>query len=180
MTSTGRVATATLVAMLAMGRPAGAQTAAIDVDIRDYAGLSQDLLRDVRSDVSAIFHQAGVDITWGAGGFTVLIVSREMARTLRQDPRQMGFTPMGTGVRLTYILDGRIDEVVAAYRAEKTGIMAAAIVHELGHLMLRAHAHAPGGIMRAFWNEADFLRATKGTLVFPPYQAKDLRKSLTQ
>ena len=77
------------------------------------------------------------------------------------------------------MVDGPIEGACAVYRADKAAILAAAIAHELGHLLLPPHAHAPAGIMRADWNASDFARASTGNLFFMDSQAKELRKSLS-
>jgi hypothetical protein len=161
----------------AMAKPASAQTPSIEVWIQDRVGLPPAFLHDVEVNVTGIFRQAGVTTVWnGRPEFSVIILSAEMAAQLHQIPERMGFA--ASGAHIAYVVDTRIGSAVVTYKVDKAQVMAAVIAHELGHLLLPTHAHAPAGIMRADWNATDFGRATLGSLFFMPQQAEDLRKSL--
>ena len=45
-------------------------------------------------------------------------------------------------------------------------ILASAIAHEVGHLLLPDGRHSPEGLMRACWTRDDFHRANQGQLRF--------------
>lgn len=171
---------AVVVATVASARPAVAQTATISVDIRDYAGNSPSVLRDVHANLAQILERAGVTtVSAGAPRYTVNIVSAEMARVLDKNDEWMGFVPVGAGGRIVYVLDARIEGLSAMYRVDKAAVLAAVIAHELGHLILPPHAHSAYGVMRPDWNETDFRVVDQGAMQFPRSQAKQLCKSLT-
>jgi len=54
-------------------------------------------------------------------------------------------------------------------------VLAYAMAHEMGHLMLPAPAHAASGIMRADWNGDDFRHIADGSLAFTPEQARAMQ-----
>jgi hypothetical protein len=166
-------------AMVTGTRSVCAQGPTLVLDVQNRAGISAALLQDVETGVTRIFREAGITVVWGGPHpLTVMVISSAMAAEMHQVPERMGFAP-GPGSREAYVVEGRIEAACISYRANRSGILAAAIAHELGHLLLPPHAHAPTGIMRADWNESDFARASAGHFFFMPSQSKELRRSLT-
>jgi hypothetical protein len=166
--------------MVTLVRPASAQAASLQIHIQDRVGLSAAALHDVEANVTSIFRHAGVTTVWTGGPqFSIIIVSADIAAQMHQSPEgeRMGFAPRG-GSHVAYVIETRIKWAAVTYRADKTAVMAAAIAHELGHLLLPPHAHGPVGIMRADWNATDFSRASAGQLLFRPDEAKEMRQSL--
>lgn len=54
-------------------------------------------------------------------------------------------------------------------------VLAYAMAHEMGHLLLPFPAHADAGIMRPDWNGDDLRHMANGSLQFTPAQAAALR-----
>jgi len=46
------------------------------------------------------------------------------------------------------------------------------MAHEIGHLLIGSHAHAPWGIMAAKWHDQELRRLEMGTLFFSAEQEK--------
>jgi hypothetical protein len=57
-------------------------------------------------------------------------------------------------------------------------VMAHAIAHELGHLLLGSDSHFGIGIMRAKWGPEEVRRMAKGDLLFRPEQAAIMKANL--
>ena len=55
-------------------------------------------------------------------------------------------------------------------------MLACAIAHELGHLLLPVRTHAPAGLMRACWSRDEFHRAEQGQLTFLPEEVARIRE----
>jgi hypothetical protein len=55
-------------------------------------------------------------------------------------------------------------------------VLAYAVAHEIGHLLLGDQAHSPQGLMRARWTANDFLAMAQNRLRFTPEQVKELRE----
>jgi hypothetical protein len=173
------VTAAMVVAATAAAQSASAQHAAIALDIRDNAGNSTSVLRHTRANVRSILRHAGVDVvSEGAPLYFVNIISADLPSRLGQE-EAMGFAPVGVGGRIVYVLDSEITRAVSTCRAAKADILAAVIAHELGHLLLPPNAHARTGLMRPYWDDTDLNQAALGILLFNPFQAKELHKSLT-
>jgi hypothetical protein len=54
-------------------------------------------------------------------------------------------------------------------------ILAHAVAHEIGHLLLRTLKHARTGLMRANWGPEELQLACRGLLLFAPREAARLR-----
>jgi hypothetical protein len=62
-------------------------------------------------------------------------------------------------------------EVAKKCQADVFQILGAAIAHEVGHLILGANAHSPGGVMSPHWGPAQYDRISIGELSFSMEQA---------
>jgi hypothetical protein len=58
------------------------------------------------------------------------------------------------------------------------GILGHAIAHEIGHLLLPGNGHSVSGIMRARWDQKEWMLLRQGNLNFTPEQARLLRAGL--
>jgi hypothetical protein len=59
-------------------------------------------------------------------------------------------------------------------------LLAYAMAHEMGHLLLRYPTHAAAGIMRPNWDSDDLRRIAGGSLTFTPIQANAIRAQLSE
>jgi hypothetical protein len=168
--------------------PAGAQQGADDrpplvaVTLEDpgrgfakWTGKAQGLVNDV-------FAEAGVMVTWQAAdagradrALTVTITS---AAAWTGAAEAMGVTPSpGDGTRGTqaYVFGDRIRAFADEHAVPLAYVLACAVAHELGHLLLPANAHEDGGIMRGAWNPRLLPPKTPGIQGFSARQARLLR-----
>jgi hypothetical protein len=77
------------------------------------------------------------------------------------------------------VLQSRVDAIADGYSAPRPIALAAAIAHELGHLLM-FNAHSKTGIMRPTWNQPDFQAAIHGKLLFASQQAAAMRATLAR
>ena len=90
----------------------------------------------------------------------------------------MGVAPStGDGSRGTtaFVFSDRVAAFAEAHRLAEADVLASALAHEIGHLLLPPNAHAANGIMRASWRPAFFPPKAPGIAGFPPEQARLLR-----
>jgi hypothetical protein len=57
-------------------------------------------------------------------------------------------------------------------------VLACAIAHELGHLLLPMRGHSAAGLMRACWSRDEFQRAEQGQLKFSADEIVGIRAGL--
>ena len=141
---------------------AAASPPSVAVVAFNQAGTAADALARAKTEVMRIFGEAGVGVTWmdpsavePAGAFAIQLLIRP--RAINGDRSIMG-TAIGDmhetgGSAFVYY-----DRVVrAAHESEQdvARLLAYAMAHEMGHLLLPSPAHATSGIMRPEWDGDD-------------------------
>lgn len=153
----------------------------VAVTIDDSQQLAALARNDVQELVAGIYAAAGVTIIWrpqsalDAGReLTIAFTTSEAAPAGGRDD-VMGVAPSpGDGTRgdRAYVFVDRVDDFAGTHRLNRVSVLACAIAHELGHLLLPVMAHRPDGIMRARWHPDLFPPRAPGLLGFPPDQAR--------
>ena len=90
----------------------------------------------------------------------------------------MGVAPTpGDGTRgtMAYIFLDKISSFAASHRLAVAHVVACALAHEIGHLLLPPNAHRPDSVMRDTWHPALFPPRAPGIPGFPIDQARLLR-----
>ncbi len=85
---------------------------------------------------------------------------------------QAGIAPFAT------VLYPTVRTIVRKAGASESVVLACAIAHELGHLLLGPGAHSDEGVMRRAWNARDFALALRGGLYFTAPQAQRMQAQL--
>ena len=141
-------------------------------------------LERAREQATGIYKQAGVTLRWTPDETTepdrtltvVLTMSTAVSPGLGSDA--MGVTPSpGDGTRgtLAYVFLDKVRSFAASHRLAVAPVLACALAHEIGHLLLPPNAHRPDSVMRGGWHPALFPPRGPGILGFPSDQAKLLR-----
>jgi hypothetical protein len=134
--------------------------------------------------VSGLYRDAGVRLAWraeeGAVADRTLTVTITTSSALPAElgAEAMGVAPSpGDGTRGThaYVFGDRVQAFADRYRVPVAYVLACAIAHEVGHLLLPPNAHAAGGIMRGSWHPQLFPPKAPGIERFVPEQARLLR-----
>lgn len=169
---------------------------AISVRVYDYVGLSEQRLEAARLEVVRVFERAGLATEWTNCSLSVpdplpacqdlrspdvlilRIESEERARALGV-PGILGISWLPGeedehGALFSVFGDGAV-RVAAENRISPAVLLAHAIAHEIGHLLLRTKEHSLSGIMRARWSKDDMLRAAQGGLLFTEEEREVLR-----
>ena len=74
-----------------------------------------------------------------------------------------------------YVYYHAAEEFAKNEHLELFHVLGAAVVHEIGHLLLGENAHARRGIMSAQLTPEHFALASRGSLLFTPEQARKIR-----
>jgi len=153
----------------------------ITLRVRNDAEVPERTLSRAKKEVTKIFHQAGVDISWhhvpAPSGekrsnasslptapspglqLRIFILPQAMAKPLEERLPNMDHV-FGVAPRtednpghLVYIFYHRVEELVQKqWLPEYTPrILGLAMAHEIGHLLLPSNSHTETGIMRAHW-----------------------------
>jgi hypothetical protein len=135
--------------------------------------------------VADLFKEAGVMVSWRAGDAGIadraLTVTVATAATLPTGlaPEALGVTPSpndGTRGTQAYVLAERIQAFADEHGVRVAYVLACAIAHETGHLLLPPNAHTGGGIMRGAWNARLFPPHTPGLEGFSLDHARLLQR----
>ena len=121
----------------------------------------------------------------------LIIIPRSMAQHLGRSTEALGVAFAGKGNRLgrvAYVfyhevedLAKKLEQARSSTSAGKIQILAHAIAHEVGHLLLASpsgSSHSSTGIMRAGWTPEDLRRAARGELQFTRAEAEQIQSAL--
>ena len=169
---------------------------AILLRIRDTARVPHDVLTNAQADVTRIYREVGVEALWPTtesllsesnairqAALTVAIVSMEQAQRMNSaiaDGR-IGFaarTTDGDG-QLVYVIYDRVERVTGGNGMRRASMLAIAIAHEIGHLLLPPKGHSLRGLMRAEWTRADLQLAGRQLASFTPREGELLRNRIS-
>lgn len=168
----------------------------------DYASVSPGELAGAKDQLSRIYCEIGIRITWWAER-PASHRSADADSTLEDDglvPKDAlvvairpesawakgHFSPDVLGVatgdaanrgRMAYIFYDRLQQGRGLHRGEILGYFMA---HEIGHLLLPFLSHSRQGIMRAQWDTRDLELAESGRLAFTPEQVDQMRSRVVE
>lgn len=176
------------VAMLAAASP---PAPAITLKVWNGAHLDEQTLLKTKKEAAAILGQAGIGLVWvncvagiadwtskdpclheSPGAFQVSITADKPPHTT---PGMVGFTEVEGSAGVYYptvVLRARY------FFIDASKLLAAAIVHEVGHMILGANAHSSQGLMCALWGPEQFELIGAGKLEFSREQAKLLQREV--
>jgi hypothetical protein len=176
--------------------PDGAESQ-VTISVHNDARIPFAILLQAESEASRIFRQSGLEVRWlncsllspvpenpvecATVDFPRHLQLRIAKHSLNLNEFTMGISYLsadGTGcyADLFYQRAGQIHETSHVNVAT---ILGHAVAHEIGHLLLGTNSHAPTGLMRARWQPSDLASASKGTLLFSPLEAQEMRNKLT-
>jgi hypothetical protein len=162
--------------------------AALALQIANYSGAPPSLVHRAQQEVTRVYAEIGVPLEWGepsdaatdaSPAIRIVLLPYETGDLRRSELPVMGAavrTPGGAAV--AYIFYRRVQAEAGRYQVSADFVLACAIAHELGHLLLPSRAHAPEGLMRACWRRDEFRLAEHGELRFLPQDVAQIRARL--
>jgi hypothetical protein len=160
------------------GEEAGGAT--IVVEVFDHAGFSAETVARAKNDVSRIYGDIGVGVLWadsvakdGQGGPVIHLIIRPSATRSRVMGKALGDARTNGGTAFVY--RNRVLDLARGRSVDKARVLAYALAHEMGHLLLPYPSHAVTGIMHEAWDGSELRDLTNGSLRFTPEQASAIR-----
>ncbi|OLC50590.1 MAG: hypothetical protein AUH43_04590 [Acidobacteria bacterium 13_1_40CM_65_14] len=165
---------------------------AVALHLSNAASVPVPTIAKAQAEVVRVYRDIGVDVEWSQPGVLrgdqpqsihVVVIPYETGDLQQRPKTVMGAatrTPHGT--RVAYVFYRRVEAEAAQYDVSPAFVLACAIAHEVGHLLLPdgfQSGHSRAGLMRACWDRDDFRRADMGQLRFLPEQALLIRARLT-
>jgi hypothetical protein len=175
----------------------------IVIRLHNYAAVPKQVLERAQAEAGRVFGQVGVEFHWvdcptsrtnlgpypgclqtrGLNTIDLNLLPRRMAELANQSDRTLGLTPIskeGELVTITAVFVDLVKERASRGLASVSQLLACAIAHEIGHILLRTSGHSTTGIMRGFWTAKDLQQIAQGYLLFTPQQAQSIQKNLTK
>lgn len=182
MANRWRPAAGCAVVLALAGHASAADRPSIAVIVYDQAGVAADTLARAKIGIARIVGDAGVDIVWvrppavdSVSTFAIRMLIRP--RAVGAFSSVMGTTPGDVheigGLAMVYY--DRVLRSAHERQHDVAGVLAYAMVHEMGHLLLPAPAHAESGIMRPSWDGDDLRHIADGSMQFTPRQQSAIR-----
>ena len=187
MVNRWRLATAGCAVMLGLAGQAGAASRpSIAVVVYDQARVAADTLARAKTEIARIYGEAGIDVNWmdaaapePAGNFAIRLLIRP--RAVDRPGSVMGSVAGDTHETdgLASVFYDRVLRSARERRQDVAGVLAYAIAHEIGHLLLPFPAHADAGIMRPDWDGDDLRHIANGSMQFTTVQQTLIRVKAT-
>jgi hypothetical protein len=161
---------------------------ALVMQLHNLAGAPPSMVTRAESEVTRMYDEAGVHVEWDRSDtphasstdvVRVILLEYEGGELRRSPDTVMGAalrTPGGS--RIAYVFYRRVRAEAERYSVSTPFVLACAIAHELGHLLMPGGGHSRDGIMRACWTRDDFNRADQSALRFSEHQIVLMRAGL--
>jgi hypothetical protein len=162
--------------------------AALVLQLHNFAGAPPAVVTDAASEVTRMYARIGAHVESHAALGT-RVGDREIVQVVllaneTGDLRHIADTVMGAavrtpqGTRVVYVFYRRVREEAERYGVSTALVLACAMAHEVGHLLMPGRGHSTDGLMRALWHADDFQRADQGLLRFSDEQVGLIRRAL--
>jgi hypothetical protein len=170
---------------------------AVALIVYDQAAVPTDVSRRAATAVIRIYKESGVDVAWidpiaspeyrminpNSNSPEMFVIQFMIRRRASAPGAQavMGTALGGTGDNggMVHMFYDQVLKTAHRYHQPVYDILAQAIAHEVGHVLLPFPAHSPTGIMRAYWDGDDIRHAMNGTLTFTSAQAGLIREKVS-
>ena len=161
---------------------------AVVLQLSNLAGAPPSVVANAQTEVARVYSAIGVPVAWQSPNHAVdnhpiHIILLEMETG---DLRRITDTVMGAAVRtaegtgVAYVYYRRVEQQASQHEVSIAIVLAYAMSHELGHLLLGSRGHSPTGLMRACWRHAEFHQAVQGRLRFSREEGADIRARLSE
>ena len=163
--------------------------------LRDTARVPDDVLAKAQAGVTLIYSQAGVEIVWLASAsqaadlhgareprITIAILSEDQEKRLHPALARHGvgvaLNSPTTRAHMAYVFYHGVERLTGGNGVHLAPVLAVAMAHEIGHLLLPYNLHSLTGLMRRNWVKADLRLAERGELFFTPAHGALIRRGL--
>jgi len=163
--------------------------AALVLHLSNLSGAPAAVVQRAQLEVTRVYADIGVPLAWNTAegehddrqqpAIHVILLPYESGDLRRSENQVMGAAVRTRqGNAAAYVFYRRVQAEADRYEVSAALVLACAIAHELGHLLLPARAHAPAGLMRACWSRNEFHRAEQGQLTFLPDEVARIRAGM--
>ncbi len=181
--------------------PRGKGKLAITLRVYNYAQVPASELARAESGAASILREAGIETAWldcalseaelkmnpvceptaGPTELWLKILPESMAHRYGFSNTTMGFALLSSDGRRgseSFVSYRWVERLAEIEFIPRHAILAHAMAHEIGHLLLGTNSHFPVGIMRADWSHEDLQRICREGLQFTSQQAGRMRHAV--
>ena len=160
---------------------------AVNVLLLNDARVPSDVATRAQAEVTRLYRLIGVEVTWvtrmpAPGGGRARVVSLVTWEPTEAEvpPSVLGLTYSSRERRgyLGYVFWRRVERASQKYKASLYNLLAVAIAHELGHMLLPDGSHSRQGLMAEPWDNTHFGSASAGLLHFSAGTGRLIRRGL--
>jgi hypothetical protein len=156
--------------------------------LQNDAAVPTDVAARAKDEVRRLFALIDVEIAWVSDvprdGTSLRVVTLLRGEPLKKKipPNALGYTASAGTVRgiRGYVVWSRVEQVAQEFAVGLDRVLAAAIAHELGHMLLPDGSHARRGLMQAPWDRELVRSASTGMLLFSAESGDLIRRGLLQ
>jgi hypothetical protein len=181
-----------ILALLVLASELSAQTAAVEVQVYDQAGLQPSTFQNFVTQTQNILSETGLSIQVKTCGRSVSVVCETQSygtrylvihivaghpkkmKNVRRPPLGQSFADENGGKYASLFLEHVQDEATSN-NVPWVRVLSYAAVHEIGHLLLGNGAHTSRGVMKATWDRTDFEAMNQNYLNFSKEQMRQLQ-----
>lgn len=188
-------------AVPALAKHRRGDAAPLTVLVYNYAALAEQRLSAAEANAERGFRHVGIEVQWTECPTTtsqpegappcqgkmeptdIAVRIIEAGRNAESDGRPvLGSSVVTVGAHSYYstIYHGSVRQLCASHGLYEEQVLAAAMTHEIGHLLLRSNQHSADGIMAGHWDQPDYQLIAQGQLAFSPGQVETLRREVEQ
>ena len=164
---------AALVCAAGSGTEAISGTVGMRVIVQNDGVAPAELLARSQIEVAELFRSIDVAVTWvnepvdEARGVRVVKITNWEPPDRAVGKAALGVTYTGQhGTKRAYVIWPRVQRLAQRASVRLDSLLAVAIAHEMGHMVLPNGSHAKRGVMRETWDANDLRSASAGLLRF--------------
>jgi predicted Zn-dependent protease len=155
--------------------------AALVIQMTNVSGAPPAIVQAAQDEVTRLYAEIGVPLDWSESqpSIRIILLPYETGDLRLSEKQVMGASVRTAGGNLVaYAFYHRVRDLAHRYDVSTEQVLACAIAHELGHLLLPVRGHSADGLMRACWSRDEFQRAAQGQLKFLPDEIALIREGL--
>jgi hypothetical protein len=159
----------------------------LGVLVRNVSDVSAADLVDAERECANLFAHAGVRILWINASQDLVwegpaLVVRAAILPRPPVPRRLNVLGSSvlreTGGLQLFLFYDRVEQLGRSAQLPVHTVLAGALAHEIGHVLLRSEKHSQAGIMRAEWSGEQLRELGQGLLEFTADQKRTIRSHI--
>jgi hypothetical protein len=158
---------------------------ALVLQLHNLAGAPASIVDGAQHELTRVYGSIGVPVDWTRAApadhatLHIILVDRESGVLRRRPDAVLGATMWtNNGTPAVYVFYRRVEAEARRHGVSVSLVLACALAHELGHVLMPDRGHSPEGLMRACWNGDDFHDANRGQLRFNAEQGEVIRAAV--